>query len=164
MCGFESRSWHQSLLNGHATGGVSEWSMVQPWKGCVGASPPGVRIPPPPPVFPGGSYFAAPNPIIPRGNFKTPEYISRQVRQVREVLFLGSLCELGGLCVRLKRGFCNWLPRISQSAARSLRFCVPALERLRPMPITKESNGHWAGIQWALDRHPMGIEFRSNGH
>ena len=24
--------------------------MVQPWKGCVGASPPGVRIPPPPPV------------------------------------------------------------------------------------------------------------------
>ena len=31
-------------------GGVSEWSMVQPWKGCVGASPPGVRIPPPPPV------------------------------------------------------------------------------------------------------------------
>ena len=27
-------------------GGVSEWSMVQPWKGCVGASPPGVRIPP----------------------------------------------------------------------------------------------------------------------
>ena len=35
----------------HATtGGVSEWSMVQPWKGCVGASPPGVRIPPPPPM------------------------------------------------------------------------------------------------------------------
>ena len=33
-----------------ATGGVSEWSMVQPWKGCVGASPPGVRIPPPPPT------------------------------------------------------------------------------------------------------------------
>ena len=31
-------------------GRVSEWSMVQPWKGCVGASPPGVRIPPPPPV------------------------------------------------------------------------------------------------------------------
>ena len=24
--------------------------MVQPWKGCVGASPPGVRIPPPPPA------------------------------------------------------------------------------------------------------------------
>ena len=24
--------------------------MVQPWKGCVGASPPGVRIPPPPPM------------------------------------------------------------------------------------------------------------------
>ena len=24
------------------TGEVSEWSMVQPWKGCVGASPPGV--------------------------------------------------------------------------------------------------------------------------
>ena len=32
-----------------STGGVSEWSMVQPWKGCVGASPPGVRIPPSPP-------------------------------------------------------------------------------------------------------------------
>ena len=32
------------------TGEVSEWSMVQPWKGCVGASPPGVRIPPPPPA------------------------------------------------------------------------------------------------------------------
>ena len=31
-------------------GGVSEWSMVQPWKGCVGATPPGVRIPPPPPT------------------------------------------------------------------------------------------------------------------
>ena len=34
-----------------AIGGVSEWSMVQPWKGCVGASPPGVRIPPSPPVY-----------------------------------------------------------------------------------------------------------------
>ncbi len=30
-------------------GRVSEWSMVQPWKGCVGASLPGVRIPPLPP-------------------------------------------------------------------------------------------------------------------
>ena len=24
---------------------MSEWSMVQSWKGCVGAIPPGVRIP-----------------------------------------------------------------------------------------------------------------------
>ena len=31
-------------------GRVSEWSMVQPWKGCVGASLPGVRIPPLPPT------------------------------------------------------------------------------------------------------------------
>lgn len=25
-------------------GEVSEWSIVQPWKGCVGLSPPRVRI------------------------------------------------------------------------------------------------------------------------
>ena len=28
-----------------ANGEVSEWSMVQSWKDCVGAIPPGVRIP-----------------------------------------------------------------------------------------------------------------------
>ena len=27
---------------------MSEWFKVHPWKGCVGASPPGVRIP----IFP----------------------------------------------------------------------------------------------------------------
>ena len=68
-------------------------------------------------------------------------------------------------CARRRYGAPNpIIPRISQSAARSLRFCVPALERLRPMPITQESNGHWSGIQWALVRNPMGIEFTSNGH
>ena len=37
--------------NKTTTGRVSEWSMVQPWKGCVGATPPGVRIPPLPPTL-----------------------------------------------------------------------------------------------------------------
>lgn len=32
-------------------GEVSEWPMVQSWKGCVGAIPPWVRIPPSPPFF-----------------------------------------------------------------------------------------------------------------
>ena len=30
-------------------GEVSEWPMVQSWKDCVGAIPPGVRIPSSPP-------------------------------------------------------------------------------------------------------------------
>ena len=33
------------------TGEVSEWSKVPPWKGGVGASLPGVRIPPSPPTL-----------------------------------------------------------------------------------------------------------------
>ena len=46
-----------------------------------------------------------------RGNCKTSEYISRQVRQVREVSFLELLCGLSGLCVRRTDRFCNWLKR-----------------------------------------------------
>ena len=38
------------------------------------------------------------------GNCKTSEYISHQVRQVREVSFLELLCGLSGLCVRIPRG------------------------------------------------------------
>ena len=30
---------------------MAEWSNAHDWKSCVGASQPGVRIPPPPPVF-----------------------------------------------------------------------------------------------------------------
>ena len=51
---------------------------------------------------------------------KPPNISHAFVRQVREVLFLGSLCELSGLCVRLKRGFCNWLNlQITQSHNQS---------------------------------------------
>ena len=42
-------------------------------------------------------------------NCKTHEYISRQVREVREVSFFKSLCELGVLCVRQISRSCNRL-------------------------------------------------------
>jgi hypothetical protein len=31
-------------------GEVTEWPIVHPWKGCVGVTPPRVRIPPSPPL------------------------------------------------------------------------------------------------------------------
>ena len=61
--------------------------------------------------------------VTKRGNCKTSKNISRQVRKVREVLFHGRLCELSGLCVKLKSRFCNWLKR--------LPFCVNFWHDLR---------------------------------
>ncbi len=43
-------------------------------------------------------------------------------------------------------------------------FSRPTDAIIRPMPITRETNGHWTGNQWALNPKPMGIEFQTNGH
>ena len=43
-----------------------------------------------------------------RGNCNTPQYISRQVREVREVMFLVLLCGRGALRARQTRRFCIW--------------------------------------------------------
>ena len=48
--GLISVSYFGTICAVFRLGEVSEWSMVQPWKGCVGATPPGVRIPPSPPL------------------------------------------------------------------------------------------------------------------
>ena len=38
----------RKLKASHIKGEVSEWFKVQTWNVCVGATPPGVRIPPSP--------------------------------------------------------------------------------------------------------------------
>ena len=58
---------------------------------------------------------------------KTPEYISRQAREVREVSFLGLLCELSVLCVRQTSRFCN---RLNRYTAISILSSLPEIGTL----------------------------------
>ena len=39
-----------------------------------------------------------------------------------------------------------------------------SLARIRPMRIGLETNGHWAGDQWALNPDSMPIGFEFNAH
>ena len=61
------------------------------------------------------------------GNCKTSEYISRQVRQVREVSFLELLCGLSGLCVRRTDRFCNWLSDEEPCTVNSSEEQIPLI-------------------------------------